>query len=61
MRIARLRIQGKTYREIGKLLGISHKTIGSHMDKLYMKLKVHNVAQLIDKLGNYNKHRDDDI
>lgn len=61
MRIARLRVQGKSYKEIGVLLGISPKTVSSHMDKLYMKLKVHNVAQLIGKLSNYNKHDDDDI
>ena len=48
-------------KEIGKMLGISHKTVGSHMDKLYFKMKVHNVAQLIEKLGNYNKHSNDDV
>jgi DNA-binding CsgD family transcriptional regulator len=44
---------GKTDREIGKLLGCSHRTVQKHLQRLYVKLGVETrVAAVMRALGS---------
>lgn len=46
-------VQGSTYSEIAAVLGISPKTVGRHLEKIYRKLGCNNrhaAAQLVKKL-----------
>ena len=44
--IARLAAEGLTNREIGARLRLSHRTVGSHLYRLFPKLGIRSRAQL---------------
>ncbi len=46
-RVFELIIEGYTCKEIGKMLGISHRTIEDHRRSIYEKVKARNVAQAV--------------
>ena len=41
--------QGKTNWEIGKILGISVHTVSKHLERIFLKLRVHSRIQAIKK------------
>jgi len=45
--VLRLIAEGKSSREIGKLLGISFKTVAYHQKEVMLKTGIHNVAGLV--------------
>jgi DNA-binding NarL/FixJ family response regulator len=50
MQIARLAIEGLSNREIGERLYLSHRTVGSHLYRLFPKLGITSRMQLRDAL-----------
>lgn len=46
LQIARLVTQGLTNREIGQRLYLSHRTVGSHLYRIFPKLGITSCAQL---------------
>ena len=46
LQIAELVARGLTYREIGNELYLSHRTVGSHLYRIYPKLAITSRAQL---------------
>jgi DNA-binding NarL/FixJ family response regulator len=48
--IARLAATGRSNREIGEELFISHRTVGYHLAKVFAKLEIRNRAQLNEAL-----------
>jgi DNA-binding CsgD family transcriptional regulator len=52
LHIARMAADGLTNREIGERLYLSHRTIGSHLYRIFPKLGVTSRAQLRDALGS---------
>jgi DNA-binding NarL/FixJ family response regulator len=50
LQIARLAASGLTNREIGQMLYLSHRTIGSHLYKVFPKVRVTSRAELRDAL-----------
>lgn len=46
--------EGMTYKEIGKRLNISHRTVESHKEKLFKKLGARNTAELIAIAHEFN-------
>ncbi|MFD6531031.1 AAA family ATPase [Streptomyces sp. NPDC060184] len=51
LRIARLAAQGMSNRQIGAELGLSHRTIGSYLYRIFPRLGVTARTQLTDALG----------
>ncbi|HEY2218164.1 MAG TPA: AAA family ATPase [Gaiellaceae bacterium] len=51
LQIAQLAAEGLSNREIGERLYLSHRTVGSHLYRLFPKLGVTSRAQLRDALG----------
>ena len=51
LQIARMAAEGLTNREIGERLYLSHRTIGSHLYRIFPKLGIASRAQLRDALG----------
>jgi DNA-binding NarL/FixJ family response regulator len=51
MQIASLVAQGLSNREIGERLFLSHRTIGSHLYRIFPKLEITSRAQLRDALA----------
>jgi DNA-binding NarL/FixJ family response regulator len=51
LQIAQLAADGLSNREIGERLFLSHRTVGSHLYRLFPKLGVTSRAQLRDALG----------
>jgi DNA-binding NarL/FixJ family response regulator len=51
MQIASLAAQGLSNREIGERLFLSHRTIGSHLYRIFPKLEITSRAQLRDALA----------
>ncbi len=54
LRVLRLAAQGKTNREIGQALAISHRTVQGHLADIYDKLHVHSRTEAVTealKLG----------
>ena len=51
LQIAQLAAEGLSNREIGERLYLSHRTVGSHLYRLFPKLGVTTRAQLRDALG----------
>jgi len=52
--VLRLAAQGKTNREIGQALAISHRTVQGHLADIYDKLHVHSRTEAVTealKLG----------
>ncbi len=41
--------QGMSYAEIGGHLGISHRTVNTHLYRIYEKLRVHSAAGAVGK------------
>lgn len=39
-------MQGGTHKEIGRLIGISHRTVESHKTEIFRKLCVHSAVEL---------------
>jgi DNA-binding CsgD family transcriptional regulator len=52
LQIAQLAARGLSNREIGARLYLSHRTVGSHLYRLFPKLGVHSRAQLHSALAN---------
>jgi DNA-binding CsgD family transcriptional regulator len=50
--VVRLMLEGKTYKEVGELLFISEKTVDSHMQHIYSKVRVNSKLALLNKLYN---------
>jgi DNA-binding CsgD family transcriptional regulator len=51
LQIARMAAEGMTNREIGQQLYLSHRTVGSHLYRLFPKLGISSRAQLSAALG----------
>ena len=51
LQIAQLAAEGLSNREIGERLYLSHRTVGSHLYRLFPKLGVTSRMQLRDALG----------
>jgi DNA-binding NarL/FixJ family response regulator len=51
MQTASLAAQGLSNREIGERLFLSHRTIGSHLYRIFPKLEITSRAQLRDALA----------
>lgn len=51
LQIAELAAQGLTNREIGERLFLSHRTIGSHLYRIFPKLDITSRVQLRDTLA----------
>ena len=51
LQIARLAADGFTNREIGEQLFLSHRTVGSHLYRIFPKLGITSRAQLTARLG----------
>jgi len=49
--IARLVMEGLGNKEIGRRLYLSHRTVGSHLYRIFPKLGVSSRAQLVRALG----------
>jgi DNA-binding CsgD family transcriptional regulator len=58
LQIARLAAEGLSNREIGERLFLSHRTIGSHLYRIFPKLEVTARSQLRDALVDIGSHRD---
>ncbi|MQY28935.1 AAA family ATPase [Nocardia aurantia] len=54
LQIARLAAEGLSNKEIGLRLYLSHRTVGSHLYRIYPKLEVSTRAQLAALLGTRN-------
>jgi DNA-binding NarL/FixJ family response regulator len=52
LQIAQLAAEGLSNREIGERLYLSHRTVGSHLYRLFPKLGVTSRTQLRDALGS---------
>jgi DNA-binding NarL/FixJ family response regulator len=57
VQIAELAAEGLTNREIGERLFLSHRTIGSHLYRIFPKLDITSRAQLRDALGTATVER----
>jgi len=51
LQIAQLAAEGLSNREIGERLYLSHRTVGSHLYRLFPKLGVTSRTRLRDALG----------
>ena len=51
LQIAQLAAAGLTNREIGERLYLSHRTIGSHLYRIFPKLGVTSRSELRDAVG----------
>jgi DNA-binding CsgD family transcriptional regulator len=58
MQIASLAAQGLSNREIGERLFLSHRTIGSHLYRIFPKLEITSRGQLRDALAERTKGSD---
>lgn len=47
IQIARLLALGKRRKEIGAELGITHRTVHSHVEQLMLRLDVHSTAEVV--------------
>ena len=52
LQIARLAAEGLSNREIGQRLYLSHRTVGSHLYRIFPKLDITSRAQLASRLGS---------
>lgn len=50
LQIARLAAEGLSNREIGERLYLSHRTVGTHLYRIFPKLEITSRAQLADRL-----------
>ena len=51
LQIAQLAAQGMSNREIGQRLFLSHRTIGSHLYRIFPKLNITSRGQLASRLN----------
>jgi DNA-binding NarL/FixJ family response regulator len=51
LQIAQMAAQGLTNREIGQQLYLSHRTVGSHLYRVFPKLRITSRGQLAGALG----------
>ena len=58
LRIAQLAAEGLSNREIGRRLYLSHRTIGSHLHRLFPKLGVTSRQQLASALRRSGDGKD---
>jgi DNA-binding NarL/FixJ family response regulator len=61
MQIAQLAAQGLTNREIGERLFLSHRTIGSHLYRLFPKLGITSRSELAGALGPATGRREHEL
>jgi ATP/maltotriose-dependent transcriptional regulator MalT len=61
MQIARLAAEGLSNREIGERMFLSHRTIGSHLHRIFPKLEITARSQLRDALVDVGGTRDRDV
>ena len=52
MEIARLLVQGHSYKKIADMLSLSLSTIQSHARSLYRKMGVHSRQELLDYIDS---------
>jgi DNA-binding NarL/FixJ family response regulator len=52
LQIAQMAADGLTNREIGQKLYLSHRTVGSHLYRIFPKLDITSRAQLASRLGS---------
>ena len=50
MLTARLLVRGKTAKEIGRILGLSHRTVEHRIERMKLKLQASNKSHLIEIL-----------
>ena len=58
LQIAQLAAQGLSNREIGERLFLSHRTIGSHLYRIFPKLEITSRVQLRDALATDTSESD---
>lgn len=56
LQIARLAAQGLSNREIGQRLYLSHRTVGSHLYRIFPKLDISSRTELASRLGDALDH-----
>lgn len=47
LEIVKLIVEGKSCAQVGGILGISYKTVGTHRTRAMEKLKVRNIPELV--------------
>jgi DNA-binding NarL/FixJ family response regulator len=55
LQIARFAAQGLSNREIGERMFLSHRTVGSHLYRIFPKLEITSRAQLRDVLSELGR------
>lgn len=50
-------LQGFTNKQVGRKLGISHRTVEDHREAIFKAYDVHNAVGLIFKIGELNAAR----
>ncbi len=58
LQIAQLAAEGLSNREIGERLFLSHRTIGSHLYRIFPKLEITARSQLRDALAAASRDRE---
>ena len=57
-RVAELAAQGRTNAQIAAALGLSPKTIGHYLERIYSKLDIHSRHELTSRIAAEEHHRD---
>jgi DNA-binding CsgD family transcriptional regulator len=51
-------VRGKSLKGIGKILGLSHRTVEFYLDNIKTKLSIHSKEELIDKaIGSWYQRK----
>jgi DNA-binding CsgD family transcriptional regulator len=53
--VAREIAKGHTNKEVGEALGISHRTVGTHLANAYKKLGIHGKVELASWLREHDR------
>lgn len=55
LRIARLRVEGLSRKEIAARLGVADSTVRRTIERIYSELKIKNVVELVRKLDGLDR------